>query len=219
MKFRFIPLVAFAIALAGCKTEHEACLSVNQPEYLCPGIPVQFNNCGPEDDDYSWDFGDSLGSTSFAPTHTYTTEDTFWVELTAGKDKKKVKDSLQVVVALPKASYLRLNTMPSLAPDGQSWDPSGGAPDLMLWIFDELGNTIFNTSQITNATLPLTFDMEGTTLCLDCTWNFRILDSQSGGDFDVVWDFTAGYDTLAKKRVWSENDGAGTTVDFAFEPR
>ena len=211
-------LLGLTLALSACNRTHEACFTIPDPTFVCPGVPVTFTNCGDPDDSYSWTFGNGDGTKEFSPTYAYPRADTFTVHLDAGDGKKKDTDSLTLIVALPSANALRLTAFPALAPDGGTWDPNGSGPDARLWIFDENGATIYNSPAYTNIAAGHSFDMGGLEFCEDCTWNVLLLDTQAGGtDPDTLFYATFTYAALAESRVSSHSVGA-TTVEFTFFP-
>jgi hypothetical protein len=220
--FRPLHLSAVWLGLAlltlSCNREHEACISLADPTFVCPGIPIVFTNCGDPDDSYSWSFGDGNGSKELSPTYTYLSRDTMKIRLDAGSKKKKDTDSLTVIVAHPKAKALRLNAFPALAPDGGTWDPNGSGPDLRLWIFDENGSTLFNSAAITNVVAGQSFDMGGQEFCGGCTWRLMLLDTQVGGnDPDTLYFGDFSYEDLAKTRISTHSMG-GVSFELEFFP-
>jgi hypothetical protein len=209
-------LLGLALSLSACNKEHDACFSIEDPSFVCPGVEVQFTNCGDPDDSYSWAFGDGEGIKTISPTHTYLTLDTMWVYCDAGSGKKKDRDSLSFIVALPTANVLRLTSFPELAPDGGTWDPNGSGPDARLWIFDEGGATIYNSPAYSNIAAGHAFDMGGLEMCRSCVWNVLVLDSQAGGsDPDTLFYATFTYADLAAKRI-SDHSVGTTTAQFEF---
>jgi hypothetical protein len=218
MKLSALILATLSLFTVACSSEHEACFTVINPEFVCPGVPVGFINCGPAGDVYHWNFGDGSTFKASSVAHTFTTADTFKVYLAAGTGNKAVRDSVEILCALPRGMKLTLQSMPTLAPDGQPWDPTGSNADVRLWIFDEFNSTIFNTNQFSNISLPFEFDLSGTELCKDCRWRMLLLDSQSGGDFDDVWEINASYDSLASKRIHTFTSANGAVAELVFEP-
>jgi hypothetical protein len=216
---RFSAIIfGLAWSLTACNKEYDACFSIEDPSFVCPDIEVQFTNCGDPDGAYSWAFGDGGGTKEISPAYTYVTLDTMKVFCDAGSGKKKDRDSLSFIVALPGANVVRLAAFPELAPDGGTWDPNGSGPDARLWVFDQSGATIYNSPAYSNIVAGHAFDMAGLEMCRGCVWNVLILDNQAGGsDPDTLFYGTFTYATLAAKRISSHSVGT-TTLQFEFLP-
>jgi len=103
---------------------------------------VSFQNASSGATDYSWDFGDSNMSLDENPTHTYTSDGTYTVILTASNDCGTVTstETVTVVTATPSAAFTA-NNLEGCAPltvtfsdqssgnaTSWNWDFPGGTP-------------------------------------------------------------------------------------------
>jgi len=102
----FLYLTVMALALASCNKKPTVSYSASNNQPL-PEEKVTFNNTSSGAESYVWDFGDGTSSSEQSPVHTYDTEGTYEVKLTAyGKNNRNWNSfTSQIVVEHPAALF------------------------------------------------------------------------------------------------------------------
>lgn len=100
MNYKNLCLILIALFLASCAKEPVASFTASTTN---PDVneEVSFTNTSTEATSYQWEFGDGATSTSENPTHTYTTEGSFTVELTAKNDAGSSSASTTILASYP----------------------------------------------------------------------------------------------------------------------
>ncbi len=100
------------------------------------GLTVDFTNGSTNANSYSWDFGDGNSSAEINPTHTYASDGTYTVILTATNDCGSVSSTQQVTIStLPTAGFNSNVTSGCVALVVQFNDMSSSNTTSWLWTF------------------------------------------------------------------------------------
>jgi len=100
MNYRELFLIPIALVLASCAKEPVASFTASNTTPTV-GDEVSFTNTSTEASSYQWEFGDGHTSTDENPKHTYTTEGSFQVELTAKNDAGSSSASTTITASYP----------------------------------------------------------------------------------------------------------------------
>lgn len=96
-------------------------ITVNPPAvpgftYVVNGLTTVFANTSSNATSYNWDFGDNTSSTEIDPTHTYATDGTYTVTLTATNDCSSVTTTQTVVIVTAPTAGFSANVTTGCAP-------------------------------------------------------------------------------------------------------
>ncbi|WP_027394143.1 PKD domain-containing protein [Aquimarina latercula] len=163
----------------------------------------------------SWDFGDGTTSTELNPTHTYTTNGTYTVSLTAtntiGEDTNTKEDLITINIAI-----LPENMNQSICPGNTTTITASGSSGY-IWYDAVDSNTAIATGadlDVSNLTEDQTFYVAGTIEpIISAVTGIQDISSNSGdihqGGFNLVFDVNQPI-ILKKAKVIAEGSGNRT---------
>jgi len=135
-------------------------------------LTVSFDGTGSTDPDldtltYSWNFGDGGSSTDASPTHTFTTQGVYNVQLTVN-DSRTGSDSESVVI----------NVGTPAAPGNIIWQETFA--DLSNGATEDTGSTAWTLNNTNGALSVQDGEMQGSNLDATFTWTSEVVDISSG---------------------------------------
>ncbi|MEO8067685.1 MAG: gliding motility-associated C-terminal domain-containing protein [Flavobacteriales bacterium] len=165
-----------------------AVISINGPNTICLGTPVQFNNSSTGGSTYNWWFGDNNTSTDFEPLYTYGDTGVYTVMMVLSDSTACTPDDtayLQLeVIPLPTAAVAPIG--PLCAGDSVQLQASGG--DTYSWDpATDLSNALIADPWAAPSNTT-TYTVTATTVCGSDTASITVLFSVPAGG--------AGPDTL-----------------------
>ncbi len=186
------------------------------------GTMVSFNNTSNNATSYSWDFGDGNSSTAANPTHTYATDGTYDVTLTATNPCGSVTSmETVVIVTAPTAGFsadnvsgcvpliVQFNNQSSANATGWSWSFPGGNPATSTM---ENPTVTYNTAGTYDVTLTVT---NAAGMDISTQTSYITVDPMPSPSFTVLRsDFTANFtntSTDATSYSWDFGDGNSST--------
>jgi len=212
---------------AGCRDTFPLSITIsdpiaafsNNPVHVCLGNAVSFSNLSQNSSSWSWDFGDGITDTTFAPSHTYAAAGTYTVVLSATENTcthtvtlpaaVSVEDPQVNFTAIPNGQCLPVTvSYTSTTPGAVSW----------LWHFGDgdtsiLANPVhqFNTGPAGPVILTVT-DMYGCNKSVSqANINYfaaSASSSSAGGCAPLTISFT---DLSQQAIAWFWDFGDGTT--------
>lgn len=162
-------------------TDHIIVSDVPEANYssFADGFTVDFTNLTLDGDSYSWDFGDTGESDLENPTHTYTSDGTYTVTLTATNECGDDVISYNVEISnLPSAAFSSNVVEGCTALTVQFQDNSSSNVDAWLWSF-EGGNPSTSTDQN-----PVVIYENAGVYDVELT-----VTNEEGSDFDILQDY------------------------------
>ena len=108
MNYRNLTVILIAVLLAGCKEEPPTASFTFSPADPEVGETVTFTNSSTKASSYEWNFGDGATSSSDNPTHAYSADGNYTVELKAINEDGSDTYSASVPVNHPVAFPLAL---------------------------------------------------------------------------------------------------------------
>lgn len=107
-KTKFLALLLLTLMLVTCKqNEPEETQPTALFSYAQNDLKINYTNASQNAQSYSWSFGDGQYSTEENPVHTYSSEGTYKVTLTAynGSKKDSTSQNVTLIEQAPKASF------------------------------------------------------------------------------------------------------------------
>ncbi|MDA9333390.1 PKD domain-containing protein, partial [Saprospiraceae bacterium] len=177
---------------------------------------VTFTNQSSNADTYNWDFGDGNTSTESDPIHTYTSEGTYNVTLTATNDCGIATSTQSVIIDLVPVAVFGTVGLPTDCAEFvlEFIDQSTNNPTEWSWTF-EGGNPATSTEQNPTVTYstPGTFDVSLTVT--DAVG----MDTNNADDYVVVQgQATADFDyTVDALEVTFDNQSTGSGLTYLWD--
>lgn len=188
------------------------------------GANVVFNNVSLNSSTYLWDFGDGQTSTATNPTHTYTSNGTFTVTLTASNSCGPVSFSQQVTIAVPPvASFtpagsqniclgqsVQFTNTSTYGPNTYQWTFEGGTPATSSAANP---NVQYSTAGIYDVTLTVTnaFGTNTVSMADFVTVTANPVASSSQSVSGLTVQFTSSSQNAAGV-LWNFGDGQTSTA-------
>ena len=225
----FCSLAFFTLLFSCGKNKPVACFTNTTDSYhQSPGMPIQFENCSENSDEYIWDFGDSTStSTEANPVHIYANNAPRVNLVTLfSKNGRKLDAQYQYVrLNYPVFKKLRILSLPKIVPGGSAWYPDSANTYLRFELYYYDLQTIVGTFQ---PTWPSEWNiyMERPDIRawdyyhfeVEPVWGAWLWVSKAGGtNFQTMFSTPLSYDTLAANPVYLIQVGDSIKVELEME--
>ncbi|MCR9290690.1 choice-of-anchor B family protein [Saprospiraceae bacterium] len=191
------------------ETESGSFFTIDRPQYITvrglplsnfdfnvTGADVDFTSTSDDADSFSWDFGDSNGSSEENPSHTYTAAGSYTVTLTVTNPcaSHVFTQVVEIDAVPPSAGFSASNTVGCTPFTIEFSDESLGVPTSWLWTFP--GGTpevsteqnpviVFNTPGVYSASLEVTNSAGNSEMSQS---QFIVVEATPSADFDYSED-------------------------------
>lgn len=206
------------LVVFGCKSQPEACFTVEQETHLAPRVPLQFNDCALEAEEYFWEFGDGETSTDVNPQHSYLWPGDYYPKQTVTKDGESNGGARLIHVDWPTFEKIVITSLPPTKPNGDPWDPDMSGPDVKVWMSNSqvMPFGSFHVSDVIEnlqTKLPMEYDLSDRDIkTFGYTWYVFLEDHNA--DFDTISWFGIDNNDMGNNAVWVRNFPNGLGIEI-----